>query len=198
MINAASDIADSPLIRSELARSRYTLRRYLLFALALLLMAAAAAFIFQQRQSPAGNRPSKADKIMVEKGARRLTLFLDGRKLKEYRIALGFSPIGPKEHEGDGRTPEGIYTIDFHKPDSAFHRALRVSYPSAEDNARASAAGLSPGGDIMIHGLPNGLGTLGAVHRLRDWTAGCIAVTDPEIDEIYDLVSDGTPIDIRP
>jgi murein L,D-transpeptidase YafK len=171
------------------------LRRYLLFALALLLIAAATAFIFQQRQNP---RPPKADKILVEKGARRLTLFSGGRKLKEYHIALGFSPIGTKEREGDGRTPEGIYTIDFHKPDSAFHRALHVSYPSAGDNARAAESGVSPGGDIMIHGLPNGLGTLGAAHRLRDWTAGCIAVTDPEINEIYSSVNDGTPIEILP
>jgi len=106
--------------------------------------------------------------------------------------------MGPKEHEGDGRTPEGIYTIDFHKPDSAFHRALHVSYPSAEDNARAAETGLSPGGDIMIHGWPNGLRAFGATHRLRDWTAGCIAVTDPEIDEIYSSVNDGTAIEIRP
>jgi len=161
------------------------LRRYLLFALALLLIAAATAFIFQQRQKPS---PPKADKVLVEKGARRLTLFSGGRKLKEYHIA----------REGDGRTPEGIYTIDFHKPDSAFHRALHVSYPSAKDNTRAAEAGVSPGGDIMIHGLPNGLGALGVAHRLRDWTAGCIAVTDPEIDEIYSLVNDGTPIEILP
>ena len=175
------------------------MRRYLLFALALLLIAAAIAFIVQLRQNPAGNRPPKADKILVEKGARRLTLFFGGRKLKEYHIALGFSPIGPKEREGDGRTPEGIYTVDFHKPDSAFHRALHVSYPSAEDNARAAESGVLPGGDIMIHGLPNGLGALGgSAHQLRDWTAGCIAVTDLGIDEIYSSVNDGTPIEILP
>jgi murein L,D-transpeptidase YafK len=171
------------------------LRRYLLFALTLLLIAAAVVFIFQKRQDL---RSPKADKILVEKGARRLTLLSGSRTLKEYHIALGFSPIGPKEREGDGRTPEGIYIIDFHKPDSAFHRALHVSYPSAQDNARAAEAGLSPGGDILIHGLPSGLGALGAGYRLRDWTAGCIAVTDPEIDEIYSSVDDGTPIEIVP
>jgi len=125
-------------------------------------------------------------------------LLSGSRKLKEYHIALGFSPIGPKEREGDGRTPEGIYSIDFHKPESAFHRALHVSYPSAQDSTRAAEAGISPGGDIMIHGLPNGLGALGAAYRLHDWTAGCIAVTDPEIDEIYSSVNDGTPIKILP
>ena len=172
------------------------MRHYLLFFLVLLLIAAAAAFIFRQRQNL---RPPQADKILVEKGARRLTLLSRGRKLKEYHITLGFSPIGPKEREGDGRTPEGIYTIDFHKPDSAFHRALHLSYPSAEDNARAAEAGVSPGGDIMIHGLPNSFGELGgSAHQLRDWTVGCIAVTDLEIDEIYSSVNDGTPIEILP
>jgi len=171
------------------------LRHYLLFFLVLLLIAAAAAFIFRQRQNLG---PPQADKILVEKGARRLTLLSRGRKLKEYHITLGFSPIGPKEREGDGRTPEGIYTIDFHKPDSAFHRALHVSYPSTQDSARAAEAGVSPGGDIMIHGLPNGFGAFGATYRLRDWTAGCIAVTDPEIDEIYTSVTDGTLIEILP
>ena len=135
---------------------------------------------------------------MVEKGTRRLTLLSGRRKLKDYHIALGFSPIGPKEREGDGRTPEGIYSIDFHKPESAFHRALHVSSPSAQDSARAAKAGVSPGGDIMIHGMPNGLGVLGAACWSRDWTAGCIAVTDPEIDEIYSSVDDGTPIEILP
>ena len=171
------------------------MRHYLLFFLVLLLIAAAAAFIFRQRQNL---RPPQADKILVEKGARRLTLLSRGRKLKEYHITLGFSPIGPKEREGDGRTPEGIYTIDFHKPDSVFHRALHVSYPSTQDSARAAEAGVSPGGNIMIHGLPNGFGAFGATYRLRDWTAGCIAVTDPEIDEIYTSVTDGTSIEILP
>ena len=160
----------------------------------LVLIAAAVVFIFR----PQNLTPRKADTILVEKGARRLTLLSGSRELKDYHIALGFSPIGPKGREGDGRTPEGIYSIDFHKPDSAFHRALHVSYPSAQDSARAAEAGVSPGGDIMIHGLPNGLGALGAAYRSRDWTAGCIAVTDPEIDEIYSSVDDGTPIEILP
>ena len=170
------------------------MRRYFLFALTFLLIAAAVVFIFRRQNL----RPPKADKILVEKGARRLTLLSGSRKLKDYHIGLGFSPMGPKEREGDGRTPEGIYSIDFHKPDSTFHRALHVSYPSAQDSARAAEAGVSPGADIMIHGLPNGLGALGAAYRSRDWTAGCIAVTDSEIDEIYSSVDDGTPIEILP
>jgi murein L,D-transpeptidase YafK len=173
------------------------LRRYLVVALAGLSIAATATFLFQARQKPA-NAPAKADMILVEKSARRLTLFCAGRKLKEYRIALGFSPVGSKQHEGDGRTPEGKYTIDFHKSDSAFHRALHTSYPDAADSARATEAGVAPGGDIMIHGLPNGFSALGSAHRLRDWTGGCIAVTDSEIDEIWASVADGTSIEIRP
>jgi murein L,D-transpeptidase YafK len=163
-----------------------------------MLITAAAAFLFQARQKPAANAPTNADRILVEKGARRLTLFCAGRKLKEYRVALGFSPVGPKQREGDGRTPEGKYAIDFHKSDSAFHRALHISYPDAADSARAAEAGVAPGGDIMIHGLPNGFSALGPTHHLRDWTAGCIAVTDSEIDEIWGSVADGTPIEIRP
>ena len=172
-----------------------SLRRLFGFALAGLLLAAVATFLFQARQKSVN---AKAERILVEKGARRLTLFCAGRKLKEYRVALGFSPVGPKQREGDGRTPEGKYTIDFHKSDSAFHRALHISYPDAADSARAAEAGVAPGGDIMIHGLPNGFSALGPAHHLRDWTAGCIAVTDSEIDEIWGSVADGTPIEIRP
>lgn len=140
----------------------------------------------------------KADKVLIEKGARRLTLLANSKPLKVYSVALGSSPVGNKEREGDGRTPEGVYTIDFHKPDSDYHRALHISYPSAEDQVRAAKAGVGPGGDIMIHGLPNGFGALGAAHRLRDWTAGCIALTDDEIDELYAAVVDDTPVEIRP
>jgi murein L,D-transpeptidase YafK len=140
----------------------------------------------------------KPTRYWSKKPRGRLTPFSAGRRLKEYRVALGFSPVGPKQHEGDGRTPEGKYTIDFHKSDSAFHRALHISYPSGADTARAAEAGVAPGGDIMIQGLPNGFSPLGSAHRIRDWTAGCIAVTDSEIDEIWILVEDGTPIEIRP
>ncbi len=163
-----------------------------------MLIGTAAAFLFQARQKPSANAPKKADRILVEKGARRLTLFSAGRKLKVYRVALGFSPVGPKQREGDGRTPEGNYIIDFHKSDSAFHRALHISYPDAADTARAAEASAAPGGDIMIHGLPNGFSASGPAHRLGDWTAGCIAVTDSEIDEIWASVADGTPMEIRP
>lgn len=139
-----------------------------------------------------------ADRVVVEKSARRLTLHQKGRILKRYSIALGRTPIGPKEYEGDQRTPEGIYKIDFHKPNSDYHLALHISYPEQHDLERAAAQGLSAGSDIMIHGLPNGHGWVGRFHRRTDWTAGCIAVTNFEIEEIYRAVSDGTPVDLRP
>lgn len=139
-----------------------------------------------------------ADRVLVEKAVRRLTLLRGGTPLKTYRVALGRAPAGPKEKEGDQRTPEGIYLIDFHKEDSDYHRALHVSYPEQRDIDRAAAVGVPPGCDIMIHGIRNGLGWIGAFHRRTDWTAGCIAVTDFEIEEIWRAVRDGTPIEIRP
>lgn len=139
-----------------------------------------------------------ADHVIVEKGARRLTLLREGIPLKTYRIALGRVPVGAKEQEGDQRTPEGTYVIDFHKADSDFHRALHISYPESRDVDRAAARGVSPGSDIMIHGIRNGMGWIGALHRRTDWTAGCIAVTDFEIEEIWRAVPDRTSIEIRP
>jgi murein L,D-transpeptidase YafK len=139
-----------------------------------------------------------ADRVLVEKEARRLTLLRTGTPLKTYRVALGRAPVGPKEQEGDQRTPEGIYLVDFHKADSDFHRALHVSYPAQRDFDLAAARGVPAGCDIMIHGIRNGLGWIGAFHRRTDWTAGCIAVTDFEIEEIWRAVPDGTPIEIRP
>ena len=143
-------------------------------------------------------RDAVADRVIVEKSTRRLILFHGGRALKTYRMALGKAPIGAKEYEGDQRTPEGIYSIDFHKPDSDYHLALHISYPEQRDIERAALEGRSAGSDIMIHGLPNGRGWMGRFHRRADWTAGCIAVADFEIEEIYRAVPDGTPIELRP
>jgi murein L,D-transpeptidase YafK len=141
---------------------------------------------------------TRADLIVVEKSARRLLVYSHGSIVRSYAIALGYDPVGPKRREGDHRTPEGWYVIDAHNPNSAFHRSLHVSYPSARDAARAHAAGHAPGGDVMIHGSRNGLGWLGRLRRPADWTDGCIAVSDSEMDELYALVPDGTPIDIQP
>ncbi|HBZ72737.1 MAG TPA: hypothetical protein DEP35_24575 [Deltaproteobacteria bacterium] len=138
------------------------------------------------------------DAVVVEKKARRLTLFSAGSPVHTYAVALGVHPVGPKIQEGDDRTPEGSYVIDGRNYNSAYHLALHLSYPNATDRARAAALGVDPGGDIMIHGLPNGFGWLGPAHRKHDWTRGCIAVTDSEIDEIGGLVPDGTPVQIKP
>lgn len=141
---------------------------------------------------------SIANRILVEKKAHRLTLFHDNTPVKTYEIALGQQPEGPKQFAGDNKTPEGRYIIDSHKKNSSYHRALHISYPSPKDVALAARQKRSPGGDIMIHGLPKGMGYLGPFHRLRDWTAGCIAVTNTEIEEIWRAIPDGTPIEIRP
>ena len=127
-----------------------------------------------------------------------MELMSGGRVLKTYKIALGSEPVGPKTWQGDHRTPEGTFVIDRRNAQSQFHRSLHISYPRPEDRERARHLGVSPGGDIFIHGLPNGYGLVGAAHRLRDWTDGCIAVTDQEIEEIWRMVDDGTTVEIHP
>lgn len=140
----------------------------------------------------------QADLVEVYKSARRMLLKRQGRVLKEYRIALGFAPEQHKEREGDGRTPEGSYTIDARNPRSSFHLSLRVSYPDDRDKAHAAALDVPPGGDIYIHGLPNGWRKLRTPHPVCDWTTGCVAVTDPEIREIWSLVPTGARVVIHP
>lgn len=138
------------------------------------------------------------DHIVVEKSARRLSVWRNGEKLKTYRVALGLCPVGRKEQEGDMKTPEGIYAIDYRNPHSDYHLALHISYPSPEDEARAAARGVPAGYDIMIHGLPNGHGWIDTFGHWKDWTAGCIALTDDEIEELWRVTPDGTPVEIRP
>jgi len=147
---------------------------------------------------PATPAPTEqADHIVVTKSTHTLVLYSHGTVLRTYKVALGRAS-GAKKEQGDNRTPEGHYRIDAHNPHSSCHLALHISYPSAEDRAKAAAAHQPPGGDVEIHGLPNGFGYLGALHRATDWTYGCIAVTDAEMDEIYRLVPNNTPIDIQP
>ena len=142
--------------------------------------------------------PQHADRVVVLKKDRALILYSHGSELKRYKVALGGSPVGPKQRQGDSRTPEGTYTLDFRNAHSQFYKSIHISYPSETDRARARKAGVNPGGDVFVHGLPNGYGSIGAAHRFHDWTDGCIAVTDSEIDEIWKLVPNGTPIEIRP
>ncbi len=139
-----------------------------------------------------------ADRVVIHKAKRELLLQYRGRVLRSYKVALGSNPVGPKTRQGDGKTPEGLYSIVGRNPRSAYHRSLRISYPNEADRARARRLRVDPGGDIMIHGLPNGRGFVGRAHRFVDWTAGCIAVTDEEIEEIWRLVPDGTPVEINP
>jgi murein L,D-transpeptidase YafK len=136
--------------------------------------------------------------MVVEKSAKRLSIFRDGKKIKSYRIALGLNPAGAKQEEGDMKTPEGIYQIDSRNAQSSFHLALHISYPSDEDNKRAASRGVFAGSDIMVHGIRNGHGWIGAFHRWKNWTAGCIAVTDEEIEELWRVTPDGTTIEIHP
>ncbi len=141
----------------------------------------------------------QADYILVEKSIRRMVLIRQGEVIAMFRISLGGAPVGDKERQGDNRTPEGIYTIVSKNSDSAFHLSLMTSYPDAEDRRAAAARGVSPGGDIAIHGLPNRFGDeYAAYFRANDWTLGCIAVTNAEIEAIYDAVPIGTVIEIRP
>ncbi len=141
---------------------------------------------------------NKADKVVVFKSKRLLMLMRQSEILKTYKVALGGQPSGHKIRVGDKRTPEGTYVLDSRKPDSKFHLAIHISYPNESDIMNAHKLGVSPGGDIMIHGLPDKLARLGKLHRLSDWTNGCIAVSNSEIEEIWQLVPDGTPIEIKP
>jgi len=141
---------------------------------------------------------ARASKVVVAKAARTMTLLAGDQEIASFHVALGRESVGPRQCEGDGRTPEGTYRIDFHKPDSAFYRALHVSYPSPQDVLRAEALGCKPGGDIMIHGIRNGLGFLGPVIRRFDTTEGCIGLTNEQMDAIWETIPDGTEVRIEP
>lgn len=138
----------------------------------------------------------RADRVIVHKNDRRLELWRGEVLLKSYEISLGPTPTGHKQREGDGKTPEGTYVIDWRNPNSIAHLSLHISYPDDKDRARAARAGVPPGGNIMIHGILNGWGWLGQFHLLWDWTNGCIAVSDSEMREIWARVPNGAPITI--
>ncbi|MCL2888561.1 MAG: L,D-transpeptidase family protein [Elusimicrobia bacterium] len=160
----------------------------------------AAGFIYKAaaQQNVKLAADAKIDKIEILKSARKMNVYQNGALLKTYKIALGPNPVGPKEMQGDGKTPEGIYKVDGKNPNSLYHKNLGVSYPNADDITRAKKLGKNPGGDIKIHGIGKTYGYLGASHALYDWTLGCIAVTNEEIDEIYAHTPIGTEIEIKP
>ena len=140
----------------------------------------------------------RVDRIVVLKSKRTMTLESDGRVVKSYKVALGGQPTGAKDRQGDHKTPEGEYVVDAKNPNSQFFMALHLSYPNTADRARARKLGVSPGGDVEIHGLGKKYGWIGARHRLSDWTDGCVAVTNEEIGEIFGMVSVGTRVEIQP
>jgi len=164
------------------------MRRFLVAGLVLAAWLAAGAL----------QTPAHADSVLILKKDHLLELLAGGKVFRTYKVALGSGGLARKEKEGDGRTPEGHYLVDSRNAASHYHKALHISYPNAEDRKHAGRLGVSPGGAVMIHGLPNGKGYIGGGHRLYDWTLGCIAVTDVEIDEIWNLVPVGTPVEIRP
>jgi murein L,D-transpeptidase YafK len=140
----------------------------------------------------------KADRVLVVKSEYKLYLKKDGKTLKKYDVVFGANPKGHKEKEGDERTPEGHYFLDYKNANSTYYKAIHISYPNEQDKQRAKEKGVNPGGQIMIHGQRNGFGWLAFIMQWFNWTDGCIAVTNKEMDEIWNAVEPGTPIEIRP
>lgn len=165
-------------------------------ALSAIISTSAIAYTKSAKQLPAMASHIIIDKVLVDKAARQLQLLSAGEVIKTYHIALGGNPVGHKRQQGDERTPSGTYTLDYKNEKSKFYRSIHISYPNATDKARAKSLGVNAGGDIMIHGQKNGLGHLAAITQKRDWTEGCIAVTNNEMDEIMAAVKIGTPIEI--
>jgi murein L,D-transpeptidase YafK len=156
-------------------------------------------FLFSGAPRVVLSHPAKnVDRILVEKKKRTLSLLSGEDVLKTYKVALGAEPVGAKDRQGDHKTPEGVYFIDRKLANSQFHKALHISYPSASDREHARKLGVQPGGDVEIHGLGAEWGWVGSRHTLKDWTDGCVAVTNEEIDEIYPQVKIGTVVEIRP
>jgi murein L,D-transpeptidase YafK len=148
-------------------------------------------------EKPIGSA-GRVQEIIIHKSARTMELMRDNKVLKSYKVALSREPVGAKEREGDHRVPEGDYVIDSKNPHSRFHLALHISYPNASDRERARRLGVKPGGNIEIHGLDSKYAWVGSLQRQVDWTDGCVAVTNTEIEEIYPMVPVGTPVEIRP
>ena len=141
---------------------------------------------------------AKADSVFVSKSDSRLYLKKDGKTLKKYRVVFGANPSGHKQQEGDERTPEGKYILDYKNANSSFYKSIHISYPNEADKKRAEEKGVNPGGSIMIHGQKNGFGWLAFVTQFFNWTDGCIAVSNGAMDEIWQAVDVGTPIEISP
>lgn len=168
----------------------------ILLVILLLVLSFAGWYFYPFKALPQG---SKIDKLIVYKSKRQMEVYQNGRLLKIYSIALGKNPLGHKQYEGDYRTPEGKYTINDRNPNSGYHKNLGISYPNTADKVNAKELGKPPGGDVKIHGLRNGIaGYLNKMHRFTNWTNGCVAVTNKEVDELYIAVKPGAVIEINP
>jgi murein L,D-transpeptidase YafK len=152
-------------------------------------------YVFPEDELPTN---SQVDSIVVLKSKRQLLVYSGGELLKTYKVSLGGQPVGDKEFEGDKKTPEGSYCINDKNPNSGYHKNLGISYPDSNDIKNAEKLGKPAGGEVKIHGLRNRLGLIGKFQRWTDWTLGCIALTDREVDELYDAVEIGTKIEIKP
>ena len=171
------------------------MKKVIFFTILLLLLGVVIYNSYPEKKLPAN---AEIDYILVKKSDRQLLAYSKQKLLKTYQISLGDSPIGHKEYEGDEKTPEGVYTINAKNPNSGYHKNLGVSYPNTKDLEKAKLLGKDPGGDIKIHGIRNHIGFIGKFQRLFDWTNGCMALTNAEVDELYYAVKIGTKIDIRP
>lgn len=161
----------------------------------LIFLALAAYYFYPEKKLPS---EIKIDHVVVEKSRRQLLAYSNGQLIKNYKISLGENPIGHKEFEGDKKTPEGLYIINDKNPNSGYYKNLGISYPNKKDIENAKRINKPVGGDIKIHGLRNRMGIIGKFHRWFNWTLGCIAVTNEEIDELYNAIEIGTPIEIKP
>lgn len=159
---------------------------------------AAMASIFMERSEQPADQMPRITRVQLDKSDRALKLLDGERVVRTYPVALGFSPSWHKQQEGDGRTPEGNYVLDWRNAKSGYYRSIHVSYPNEADRSAAQARRVDPGGNIMIHGQPNGFGALSPFLQMRDWTHGCIAVTNEHMAEIWEMVENGTPIEINP
>ena len=155
-------------------------------------------FLFVLFYVPVSLAQATVDLVRVVKSERKLMLISEGKVIREFKIVLGGDPKGHKQQKGDQRTPEGSYTLDYKKSDSAYYKAIHISYPNADDIAAARQRGVDPGGQIMIHGQKNGFGWLYFLSQFIDWTNGCIAVKNSEMDELWQKVPEGTKIEILP
>jgi murein L,D-transpeptidase YafK len=172
-----------------------TKRKIIRLTISLIFLGLTVYYFYPEHKLPAD---IQIDILVVYKSQRKLLAYSNGQHVKTYKIAIGRQPVGDKEFEGDKKTPEGLYFINDKNPNSGYHKNLGISYPDKDDVENAKLLGKTTGGDVKIHGLRNKIGFIGKFHRWYNWTLGCIAVTNEEINELYNAVQIGTQIDIKP